>query len=218
MAFNHIRLIILGATALLSLPSCNGIFDDLYDDPAANTEQDYGFIARDETTHSGSIYIDATLYTEWHYVDLHNQQVTTLTVNDEPPAHWDFALHRYDTKTNGGAVWESSVNEFTALPAPEEISAESFVPDEWTTERISIDMSQMMDGVILYAEDYYNPCLSRWLDVNTSTMPPIYTLSGKAYLLRLSDGTYAALRLTNFMNDAAVKGYMTIDYQYPFER
>lgn len=48
-------------------------------------------------------------------------------------------------------------------------------------------------------------------------MPPIYTLSGKIYLLRLSDGTYAALRLSDFMNDAAVKGFMTIDYLYPVE-
>ena len=41
------------------------------------------------------------------------------------------------------------------------------------------------------------------------------TLSGKVYLIRLADGTSAALRLTNFMNDAAVKGFMTIDYLYP---
>lgn len=94
-------------------------------------------------------------------------------------------------------------------------AAEDFVADEWTTDRITIDMSQMMDGIIVYAEDYYNPCLSRWLDVDTSTMPPVYTLSGRVYLLRLADGTYAALRLTNFMDDAAVKGVMTIDYLYP---
>lgn len=75
----------------------------------------------------------------------------------------------------------------------------------------------MMDGIILYAEDYWNPCLSRWLDVDTSTMPPIYTLSGRVYLLRLTDGTFAALRLRNFMDDTAVKGYMTIDYLYPVQ-
>ena len=95
------------------------------------------------------------------------------------------------------------------------IPAENFVTDTWTTNKITVDMSHMMDGIILYAEDYYNPCLSLWLDVDTSTMPPIYTLSGKIYLLRLSDGSFAALRLANFMNDAAVKGFMTIDYLYP---
>ena len=78
-------------------------------------------------------------------------------------------------------------------------------------------MSQMMDGIIRYAEDWYNHCLSGWLHVDTSTMPPIYTLSGKVYLLRLADGTFAALRLMNFMNDAAVKGFITIDYLYPVQ-
>lgn len=48
-------------------------------------------------------------------------------------------------------------------------------------------------------------------------MPPVYTLSRKIYLLRLADGTHAALRLANFMNDSAVKGFMTIDYLYPVQ-
>jgi hypothetical protein len=37
------------------------------------------------------------------------------------------------------------------------------------------------------------------------------------YLLRLSDGTVAALTLKNFMNEAGTKGYMLIDYVYPYQ-
>jgi predicted DNA-binding protein with PD1-like motif len=48
-------------------------------------------------------------------------------------------------------------------------------------------------------------------------MPPSYTLSGRIYIIRLADGTRAAVRLTNFMNAASVKGYMTLEYQYPLE-
>lgn len=210
-------LFLSGATLLLSLPACNGIFEGIYDMPTTETGNEYGFILIDEETRTGRIYIDATDYTEWHYVDLHDKQLTTTQVGDAAPETWDFAVHRYDTKTNGGTVWESQAGSFDALPAPESVSEEQWTEDEWTTDRITIDMSQMMDGVILYAEDYWNPCLSRWLDVDTSTMPPIYTLSGKIYLLRLNDGTCAALRLVNFMNDAAIKGYMTIDYLYPVE-
>lgn len=207
----------LGAAVILSLPACNGIFEGIYDMPTTETGNEYGFILIDEGTRTGRIYIDATDYTEWHYVNLHDKQVTTTPVGEAAPETWDFAVHRYDTKTNGGTVWESQAGAFDALPALESVSEEQWVADEWTTDRITIDMSQMMDGIILYAEDYWNPCLSRWLDVDTSTMPPIYTLSGKIYLLRLKDGTCAALRLANFMNDAAVKGYMTIDYLYPVE-
>ena len=78
-------------------------------------------------------------------------------------------------------------------------------------------MSTMMDGYLSYAESFYNPVLSRWLDVDKSTMPPIYTMSGRVYVVRLSDGRHLAVRLDNYMNGAGVKGYMTISYKYPFE-
>lgn len=206
-----------GVMAMLSLSACNGIFTDIYDDTLPEEKSDYGFIYTDDKTRTGRIYIDATEYTEWHYVDLLGKQVITTALDSIPPAKWDFAMHRYDAKTNGGKVMESSAKDFSSLPYLGTLFDDLFVADEWTTEQIRVDMSQMMDGIILYAEDYYNPCLSRWLDVNTSTMPPTYTLSGKVYILMLSDGTYAALRLTDFMNDAAVKGFMTIDYLYPVE-
>ncbi len=202
---------------MLSLSACNGIFEDIYDEPQSEETKEYGFIAVDDQTHTGRIYIDATDYTEWHYIDLHDKQVVTLGVEEEAPAAWDFAVHRYDTKTRGGAVAESAAADFGSLPAVGSIPEGAFTADSWTTDKITVDMSQMMDGIIRYAEDWYNPCLSGWLHVDTSTMPPIYTLSGKIYLLRLSDGTCAAVRLTNFMNDAAVKGFMTIDYLYPVQ-
>lgn len=202
---------------MLSLSACNGILEDIYDAPEPEDSKIYGFIAVDNATHTGRIYIDATDYTDWHYIDLHGKQVTTTAVGEAAPERWDFAVHRYDAKTNGGAVMESAAADFGMLTAVGTIPEEAFTADEWTTDKITVDMSQMMDGIIRYAEDWYNPVLSRWLRVDTSTMPPIYTLSGKVYLLRLTDGTCAALRLTNFMNDAAVKGFMTIDYLYPVQ-
>lgn len=202
---------------MLSLSACNGIFEGIYDEPSPEETKEYGFVAVDDRTHTGRIYIDATDYTEWHYIDLHDRLVVTLGVEERAPANWDFAVHRYDTKTNGGAVAESAAADFGSLPAVGSLPEEAFASDSWTTDRITVDMSQMMDGIIRYAEDWYNPTLSKWLRVDTSTMPPVYTLSGKLYLLRLSDGTCAAIRLTNFMNDAAVKGFMTIDYLYPVQ-
>lgn len=206
-----------GVIAMLSLSACNGIFENIYDKPLPEEENEYGFVFIDDKTRTGRIYIDATDYQEWHYVDLSGKVVTSAAIDAETPATWDFAVHRYDTKTNGGAVYESGANDFGSLPDLASIPQEAFVTDEWTTEQITVDMSQMMDGIILYAKDYYNPCLSRWLNVDTSTMPPIYTMSGKVYILRLADGSFAALRLSNFMSDAAIKGFMTIDYLYPVE-
>ena len=206
-----------GVIAMLSLSACNGIFEDIYDAPQPEETRIYGFVAVDDQLHTGRIYIDATDYTEWHYIDLHNKQATTVAVGEEAPGQWDFAVHRYDAKTNGGAVMESAAADFGTLPAVGSLPEGAFTADEWTTDKITVDRSQMMDGIIRYAEDWYNPVLSKWLRVDTSTMPPIYTLSGKVYLLRLANGTCAALRLTNFMNDTAVKGFMTIDYLYPVQ-
>ncbi len=214
-AENKAILLLAGVTAMLSLSACNGIFGFLYDDPDKQVKNEYGFISEDANTHSGRIYIDATSYTDWQYIDLHNKEVVKAPVDSLEPAKWDFAVHRYDAKTNGGAVLESSAADFDVLPGLDQIAAAEFVADEWTTDRIAVDMSQMMDGIILYAESDYNPCLSRWLAVNTTSMPPVYTLSGKIYILRLADGTYAALRLSNFMDNHSIKGFMTIDYLYP---
>lgn len=206
-------LFLSGVIALLSLSACNGIFKDIYDEPLTDENGGFGFVEVDENAGTGRIYIDATDYTEWHYIDLHNKKVVTEKVGQTAPAAWDVAVHRYDAKTNGGAVTEVEAKDFNSLPHINTIPDESFVYDEWTTDRITIDMSQMMDGVIVYAEDYYNPCLSKWLNVNTSVMPPIYTLSSRIYLIRLPDSSYAALRLSNYMNGATVKGFMTIEYQ-----
>lgn len=206
-----------GVMMCISLSACSGIFGEIYDSPQSDENSEFGFIEVDEKAGTGRIYIDATDYTEWHYIDLSDKKVVTVSVDGQAPTHWDFAVHRYDTKTHGGKVMQTDYTDFSAVPSVSQLPDAYFIPDEWTTEVIRVDMSQMMDGVIVYAEDYYNPCLSAWLKVDTSSMPPDYTLSGKIYLLQLSDGSYAALRLANYMNDATVKGYMTIDYLYPFQ-
>ena len=46
--------------------------------------------------------------------------------------------------------------------------------------------------------------------------PPRYTLSGLVYLLRLQDGTVAAMHLPSHLNAAGQKGYVTIDYIWPY--
>lgn len=48
-------------------------------------------------------------------------------------------------------------------------------------------------------------------------MPPVYTLSNKVYILKLKDGTHAAIRLSDFKNALMVKEFMKIEYIYPFD-
>ena len=49
-----------------------------------------------------------------------------------------------------------------------------------------------------------------------STPPPVYSASQRVYVLRMKDGTHAALRLVSYMSDRGTKGYLTIDVKYPY--
>lgn len=197
----------------MSLSACNGIFENIYDDPI-ETEM--------EIKENKFSQVKTVEYTEWAYIDLSARKVTTVQIGEEYesqiPEEWDFAIHRYDIKTNGGAAFQTSytsIDDFIAAGKLPE--AEKFVEDEWTTNKIAIDMSGMMEGNIIYTDSYYNAALSSWLNVDTSTMPPIYTMSSQVYLLRLKDNTYAAIRFTNYTNAKGIKGYIDFDFSYPIE-
>lgn len=206
--------------ALLSLSACNGILEGIYDQPTTDTEFSYGFNSvNDNSDATGTVYLNATSYTRWTYIDFHTQKMDSIEITPDAqvPENWDIAIHRYDVKTNGGSVLETGFTGFSTLLTSGALPQGAFVSDEWTTEKIVVDMSTMADGYLGYTESDYNPKLSKWLNVDKSTMPPIYTPSNKIYLLKLKDGTMAAILLKSYMNELGVKGYMTFDYIYPFK-
>ncbi|MDE5960477.1 MAG: HmuY family protein [Duncaniella sp.] len=216
MATNFFTYLTAGVAAML-LSACNGILGNIYDEPAGDAVSEYGFVTEATTTSPGSIYIDATDYTVWTYIDFRSMTTTALDVNAPAPASWDIAIHRYDAKTNGAEVMETGATSFYSLANVVTPTENDYVSDIWTTTTIVTDMSTMMDGYLSYAESFYNPELSKWLNVDKSTMPPIYTPSNKVYVIRLSDGTLAGVRLANYMDALGVKGYMTIEYMYPLK-
>lgn len=213
-------VISIGA-AIGLLSSCDGILGSRYDAPEEDVE--FGFIRFDSETSSGTIYIDASSYTKWTYLNLDTRTIDTTYINKNGsedgnvPSAWHIAVHRYDVKTNGGSVLQTEYSDPALLVSSGIMPEGEFKEDILTTDKIAIDMSGMMDGNIIYAPSSYNEELSRWLNVDTSQMPPIYTMSGKVYLLRVSDGRHAAIILRDYMNDAKVKGFMTIDYVFPVD-
>lgn len=201
-------IITAGVASMGLLSACNGILDGIYDEPDSG-DPNIGF------EQEGQIYINATSYTDWVYISFANKTTVTLSYDEDAPEKWDIAVHRYDVKTNNAKVIETDYTSFNeAMTAV--IDKANLVGDEWTTSKIVIDMSTMMDGYLGYTESYYNSELSKWLNVDTNTMPPIYELSGKVYIVYLADGTRVGVKLINYMNDMLVKGYMTIQYVYPF--
>lgn len=206
-------MILAGAICIMSLSSCEGIFSDIYDEPVTTSE--YGFVEPSTKGEAGKIYVNATDYKRWTYIDFSDERIDTLGVDEAEPADWDIAIHRYDVKTNGGAVAETTESDIYKAIGLGNIAEESFVEDIWTTETIITDVSNMMAGYLEYKESYYNPEMSKWLNVDKSEMPPIYTPSERVYVVKMKNGERAAVKLENYMDDSGVKGYMTLRYIYP---
>lgn len=206
------RSITILGTAM-SLSACNGMFESIYDDPIESKME-----IKDGTFSQ----INTTEYTNWVYIDLSGSKATTVAIGEEHdneiPKEWDFAIHRYDLKTNGGAAYQTAYTSLDELNAVGKLpEAATFTEDKWTTDKVAIDMSGMMEGNIVYVDSYRNALLSGWLNVDTSTMPPIYTMSSQVYVIRLKDNTYAAIRFIRYTNARGVKGYIDFDYIYPLE-
>ena len=199
--------------------SCDGIFEDIYDKPTNKYE--IGFNNVDSLYNTGTIYIDASDYMNWIYIDLHNKVVDTVYIDTtcvapvpNEPQNWDIGIHRYDVKTNKGMALETKSSDIISSAFITTLPKGEFVKDN-ENDSVTVDMSRMVEGIIKKVPSDVNRTISSWLSLDLSTMPPIYKLSNKVYIVKMKDDTYAALQLKNYMSPAGTKGYMTIDYVYP---
>lgn len=116
---------------LAALQSCNGIMDGIYDDPPAAPA----------TTVDGQLYIDASDWAEWHYIDF---PALARAVNDDPEFNTSSLWSTYPVPVEGEGsadgkwgiytYWYDvfgvgiSVNEFRDYrPTPAQPE-----PEEWT--------------------------------------------------------------------------------------
>lgn len=211
--FKNTLMLNMTGAIVVSLLSCNGIYDDPSEMPVEEEENAFSLV-------------DCTSYTNWTYFNLADGTSQTLDYQAdeaEIAAGWTFAMHRYDCKTNGGGAYETSfstLDELTAalsggtfsLPAANDYEAD-------VADSVTVDMSHMMEGYLVYAKSTVNTVLGRWLDVDTSNMPPNYTQSNKVYLIRTSGGEVAAISFTGYSNpyEYNTKGYISFDYIFPVQ-
>ncbi len=195
--------------SLLSiLSSCNNIYDDPSEMPS------------DDDKENSYTNVDATAYTTWVYLNLNDGSQVSLSYNNttDIPADWTIALHRYDVKTNSGYAFRTSYTSLDEVkiavkketfPMPK---LSEFTADELS--KITIDMSHMMDGYIDYADAYINKVIGTWLNVDTSSMPPNYTMDNNVYLVRTKDGDVYAIQFTGYSNPykSNTKGYISFEY------
>ena len=171
--------------------------------------------------------IPTTLTGEWDgrsgltYNEVKGTQYTpykTIQTDAQKDAdQWDFAVHHFDIRTNKGAAAETEMTSIDGLLAGGlDLKQLKFSEDIWSTTQAIVDLREMMGFRVGYQNTFVNPPLTRWVTMDFSNPPPVYSTSDKACILRLSDGTYAALHLLSYMNEVGVKGYLTIDVIYPY--
>lgn len=255
------NILLMSLASLLSLSSCHGILDDIYDDADSGATEDK----------EGVLTVDASSWTDWHYIDfseLRNSlasentpgvitcsipiEASGDTIHDETaekqtgiylrwydvfgeglsrnefrsfyptaahaePQDWDIAVHRNNVRTNGGAVYETQLTSMDDLPESSGSYAEElFVKDEWNTTDVWAVQDQMLQGIIGNQGTYVNNVLSSWLSIHIPPMPPRYEHNNHVFIVRLADGTHAALQLANYQSTKGVKCYLTINYKYPY--
>lgn len=250
-------VVTLGTQTLVS--ACEGVSDGIYDPPT----EDKG-----KHTVEGQLYIDASSWTKWHYIDLkavadsimkdstfdassvfqtYGISTDTLDTADgksgiytywydvfgqglsnnryesffstapqEEPYSWTIAVHRNNVRVNGIGVFETSYTDLASLPTDTTaFSSLTFTPDEWNETDVWVVQSRLLQGLVGNQGITVNKVLSGWLTVALPPVPPSFALNSHVFIIKLHDGTYAALQLKDYQNPSGVKCCLTINYKYP---
>lgn len=149
---------------------------------------------------------------------IENNEFRSYTPCDSQPepTEWSFAVHRNNVRTNGGAVFKTQCTSMEQLPeSSDAFKNETFVEDEWTEKEVWDNKDQMLLGLVPSQGIKINKVLSSWLSFKFN-IPPDYIPDSHVFVLRLNDGTYAALQLVDYLSPAGKKCWLTINYKYPY--
>ena len=259
----------LGAKSLLAftvaamLVSCEGIFQNIYDNPPPETEEKAGRLLIDASSWNDWYYLDFKalddslkkdkrynpsdavvrisipteetqksdnpdsqnadgIYVYWYDVygagisnNVFQQFIPTET--QEEPSAWSVAFHRNNVRTNGASVFETEYTRMEDLPESSlSFDDAPFVEDEWNETDVWVLREQMLNGIIGNQGIRTNRVLSNWLTVEIPPIPPAFSLNNHVFIVRLPEGTYAALQLENYQSEKGTKCVLTINYIYPY--
>ncbi len=259
--------------------ACSGLFEGIYDDSSSKGNHSE---AQGDTIIS-SVYLEATNWAEWYYIDLHAfrdeilaaqeaglpgdsvsltftpypvpqgltsawdgysynrtyrfrvltgaglsdyEVIDSTQVDTQPePETWDLGIHRNNVRTHNGSVLATPYTSLSSLPANSAALFDAmlaagadttFVADSYNERDVWFDSSNMIAELIPCQGIAVSEVLSTWLKINLPPIPPTFTHRSNVYLLRMSDGSIAALRLANYMSTTGVKCCLTIEIEYPY--
>ena len=155
-----------------------------------------------------------------------NELLATEPTDAQPaPPTWDLAIHRNNVRTNGGSALETPYSSLSALPSTAQVLLDqlakagrdtTFTGDVWVETDVWVDQSTMLQETIPCQGIEVNEVLSRWTTMVIPPMPPSFRHNGNVFLLRMTDGSVAALRCANYISERNVKCCFTIEYIYPY--
>lgn len=155
--------------------------------------------------------LDASAYDQWVYFSFETGISEIRSYKESAPEKWDVAFHRENVKTNEGSAMKT---DKTSMDALTEVPVGEYVKDEMTTDKVIVDMSQMMQGKIGYDTTAINMVMNEW--VTRSGMPPVYKVGENVYVVRTKGGKHAKLQFTSYKNDSDKTGFVSFSYVYPF--
>lgn len=244
MRKTHGLFLLLVASVLL-LSACSGIAGGLYDDSPTSVPVREGQFVVDATSWSDWYYFDMTTdsligpvpipmaltgesdgksgqYMYWFDVfgeGIEKNEFKSYTPCDPQPdpEHWTLAFHRNNVRTNGGAVLKTEYTDIKQLPESSDSFANmSFTEDVWTENEVWDSQSQMLQSMVPSQGIKINRVLSSWLKLKVPPMPPQFVYNNHVFILRLADGTYAALQLADYISPSGAKCFLTVNYKYPY--
>lgn len=177
---------------------------------------------------SRSMTIDTRSYTTWTYFSFEKGILGVYTEKEfdyKNSTEWDIAFHRWDVRTNcgesglgkGGAYQTNyggllNVDIWSTMPAKGDFIEDTHLKTYMAPPSMdpNAPAEQRLDVPA-------NLVLSKWLEVQMTSIPPKYNMLDRAFVVRTASGKHAAVKFTNYMNDKAVKGYASFDYVYPLD-
>ncbi|WP_329903936.1 HmuY family protein [Porphyromonas pogonae] len=191
-----------------------------------------------------TIKIDASDYSSFKYFSFAKGELVQPS-NAGENTDWDLGFHRYDFRTNGGlsgkgqgAAAESGSKEISEkIVIPQE---SKFKTDEiaklvtkyggmgagHTVEYGMLPINKilttqkkpkMVNGKPIINEVTKQPEMevSHEGAIVSVGMPPQVHLSGKVFVIRCADGKYAKIKITEYRDEKAKTGHITMQYVYP---
>ncbi|MBV7440189.1 HmuY family protein [Weeksellaceae bacterium TAE3-ERU29] len=160
-----------------------------------------------------TVKTDARKYDAWVYYSIETGKEVEVS-DSKNSLNWDIAFHRNNVRLNGG---ESGKGKGEAVKLDEkdlskvvEAPTSGYVKDTEGTIVIAYVMPAPKFG-----KEPFNKAVS-WLDIDTRTPPPIYTLQDNVFVIKTANGKYAKIKFLSYKGDRNEN--LIITWQYAFQK